>query len=73
MIRNITLSAEEALIRKARDRAAQQHKSLNELFREWILKYVGGGRSPENYRKLMKNFSHIKAGKKFSREEMNER
>ena len=73
MHRNITLSAEESLIRKARERAAQEHKSLNSAFREWITRYAVGGNRASEYRSLMKKLSHIQSGRKFSRDEMNER
>lgn len=73
MIKNITLSAEEFLIQKARSLAAHQHKSLNELFREWLAKYAGKENRSAGYQKLMQSLKHVRAGSKFSREEMNER
>jgi hypothetical protein len=73
MLKNITLSAEGALIQKARRRASEERKSLNELFREWIARYVGGGRRSGNYYQLMKRLSHARPGRSFSRDEMNER
>ncbi len=39
MLKNITLSADEALIREARRQAALQNTSLNALFREWLEQY----------------------------------
>ena len=73
MLRNITLSADDLLIRKARNRAAEEHKSLNALFRDWIKRYVGSEGRSQGYRRLMKHLSHVKAGGKFTRDEMNER
>jgi hypothetical protein len=73
MIKNITLSVEETLIRRARERAAAEQKSLNGVFREWIARYVGGASHFQDYRHLMKRLRHIRAGRTFSREEMNER
>lgn len=73
MLKNITLSAEQSLIEKARRRASEEHKSLNELFREWIARYVGAGRGSGNYRQLMQRLSHVRPGAKFSRDDMNER
>ena len=73
MIKNITLSVEQSLIEKARDKARREHKSLNELFRRWVGHYVGHEGSAENYKHLMKRLGGIRAGRKFSREEMNER
>jgi len=73
MYKNITLSAEASLIQRARQRAAEERKSLNELFRQWIVNYVGIGKGAEQYRRLMKHLSHAHPGRRFSRDEMNER
>ena len=73
MIKNITLTAEGFLIQKAREKARQEHKSLNVVFRDWIARYVGRENSSSDYQRLMKQFSSVRAGKKFSREEMNGR
>ena len=74
MVKNITLTLEGSLLEKARSKAMNQRKSLNELFREWVRQYVGisRGRSKE-YQALMKKLDHVSAGRHFSREEMNER
>jgi hypothetical protein len=74
MVKNVTLTLEESLLEKARSKATIQHKSLNELFREWVRQYVGACRGRlEVYRALMKKLNHVRAGRHFSREEMNER
>jgi hypothetical protein len=73
MFKNITLSVEASLIRKARHRAAEEHKSLNEIFREWMARYVGGENRSVRYHRLMKQLGHAKPARTFSREEMNER
>jgi hypothetical protein len=73
MRRKITLSAEETAIREARRRAAQEHTTLNELFRRWLDDYVARGSTTDNYPALIAHLSHIRAGRKFTREEMNER
>ena len=36
MMKNITLSADETLIERARQRAVVEHTTLNELFRAWL-------------------------------------
>jgi len=73
MLKNVTLSADETLIEKARHRASEEHKSLNELFREWMTGYVGGERRSQEYQLLMKRLTHARPGRAFSRDEMNER
>lgn len=73
MLKNITLSADEALIREARRQAAIENTSLNALFREWLEQYVARQEAVARYNDLMKRLSHVNAGRKFTREEMNER
>lgn len=73
MVKNITLSAEDRLIAQARARAQSESKSLNVVFREWLQRYVFGKREAGSYHKLMKTLSHVRAGRHFSREELNER
>ncbi|MCH8231262.1 MAG: hypothetical protein IIB82_01210 [Bacteroidetes bacterium] len=74
MIKNITLSASEGLIRQAREKAIEEGSSLNERFREWLKYYIGGNKRLDEYRMLMKKLSYTKApDKKPTREEMNER
>lgn len=78
MLKNITLSADEALIREARRQAALQNTTLNALFREWLEQYTGkdetaGKEAARRYDELMQRLSHVNAGRKFTREEMNER
>jgi hypothetical protein len=72
-VKNITLSASEALIERARLRAAREGKALNGVFREWLDRYAGTETSRQEYMQLMKRWRHIKSGRRFSREEMNER
>ncbi len=73
MLKNITLSAEETLIQQARRRALNENTTLNELFREWLGRYVAQPTAAEQYLTLMRRFSHIQAGGPYSREQMNER
>lgn len=73
IVRNITLSAEADLIERARQRAAQEKRTLNAAFREWLERYAATGTDHEEYTRLMKRLSHIRSGRSFSRDEMNER
>ena len=73
MLKNITLSADEALIREARRQAALQNTTLNALFREWLEQYLRRQDAVARYDELMQRLSHVNAGRKFTREEMNER
>ena len=73
MVKNITLSMDATLLQKARRRAAENRKSLNGLFREWVERYVGQPHRSGKYVQLMRQLKHIRAGRSFSREERNER
>lgn len=73
MLKNVTLSAEERLIEAARVKAQQEKTTLNSAFRSWLSRYVGGSVSVARYQALMRDLKHVSAGRKFSRQEMNER
>jgi len=73
MTRNITLSADDSLIARARELAASRHQSLNQVFREWLERYVAEANAAENYRDLMDQLSNVEAGAHFDRDSMNER
>lgn len=72
-MKNITLSAEEDVIVRARKTAFSQNKSLNQAFREWLDTYARPEFNLDEYQALMKRLSYARAGRKFTREEMNER
>ena len=73
MLRNITLSADESLIQKAREKAVRERRSLNTIFRDWLSGYVTAGKAAGEYDALMRRLSYARPGRKFSRGEMNER
>ena len=73
MIKNITLSADEELIEKARQKARKEHTSLNKAFRSWLAQYVGKQQRGDAYRKLMDRMSYVRAGRHFTRDELNAR
>ena len=70
-MRNVTFTADEELIDKARLRARHERTTLNTAFREWLQRYAGTGAAGEQYRYLMRGLSHVKSDRKFTREEMN--
>lgn len=73
IVKNITLSAPDELIERARLRAARERRTLNAAFREWLDRYAGAEMGRQEYMQLMKRWGHVKSGRKFSREELNER
>jgi hypothetical protein len=72
-MKNITLSADQGLIQQARRKALSEHRTLNDLFRDWMGAYVSRGSSADSYDSLMKRLDHVRAGRNFTREEFNER
>jgi len=72
-MKNITLSADEQLIEQARLLAKSQHKTLNAMFREWLQQFTARSGDTQEFDALMKRLKHVQAGRRFSRDEMNER
>ena len=74
-MKNITLSADEKLIEAARQRAASEHTTLNQQFRIWLEEYVRRKQQADEamatIRELQEKYST--GGRKFTRDEMNER
>jgi hypothetical protein len=78
MLKNITLSADDALIEAARARAQSDKTTLNEQFRRWLEAYAQeeteGERRAAAFRDVMENLNHVSSGgRTFTRDEMNER
>jgi hypothetical protein len=73
MTKNITLSADETLIERAKEKARQENTSLNKLFREWVTKYISRENIDIEFDNLMQSLQDVRPGRKFSRDEMNER
>jgi hypothetical protein len=72
-MKNITLSADEQLIEQARLLAKSRHKTLNAMFREWLQQFTARSGGTQEFDALMKRLKHVQAGRRFSRDEMNER
>jgi hypothetical protein len=75
-MKNITLSAQDHLLAEARKKAANNGTTLNSLFREWLIQYTTDqqrDQAVENFYRLMNKTSYVRVGRKFTREEMNER
>jgi hypothetical protein len=72
-MKNITFSAKESLIQKAREKAAGENTSLNQKFREWLERYTSKKDPVKKYTDIMKKMDYARPGRKFSRNELNER
>jgi hypothetical protein len=73
MFKNITLSAEEEWIARARAKAATEKSTLNELFRRWLRQYVERGKTENEIDRVMESMDYAYSGKKFTRDELNKR
>ncbi len=72
-MKNITLSAEESQIERAREVARKRSTTLNQMFREWLSNMTREPDRVSSYDRLMKQLSQVKSGGRFSRDERNER
>lgn len=74
-MKNITLSADEKLIEAARQRARAEHTTLNEQFRRWIEDYAQRRQGADEAIAVIEELRrHVRTGgRKFTRDEMNER
>jgi hypothetical protein len=75
-MRKITLSADQELIERARERAKRENKTLSAAFREWLEQYAdrrGPIMTPKEFDELMRSLSHIKFDRPFTRDEMDGR
>ncbi len=74
-MKNVTLSADENLIEAARRRAVSEHTTLNEQFRLWLKNYVRREQQAAEAVRVMRELqgSIFTGGRKFTRDEMNER
>lgn len=72
-MKNITLSANDALIEQARNVARSRKTTLNQLFREWLSGLAGQQEREKKLAELDLRLGYARAGRNFSREEMNAR
>lgn len=74
-MKNITLSADEALIAAARERAREEHTTLNEQFRGWLAEYARCRQTASDAIAVIESIRTYArtGGRRFTREEMNER
>jgi hypothetical protein len=73
LVKNVTLTADEELINRARHVARAQHKTLNVAFREWLREYVARDSPAGDYDSMMAKLSYAHSTGPYTRDEMNER
>ncbi len=72
-MKNVTLSADDDLIEQARQVARSQRRTLNAAFREWLLQFTAQAGNGQEVDALMRRLRHVSSGRRFSRDDMNER
>ena len=74
-MKNITLSADEGLIEAARERARAEQTTLNEQFRRWLKDYARREQQADDAMTVIRELrGKVRTGgRKFTRDEMNER
>ena len=75
IVKNITLSADEKVIEAARKKARAANRTLNEEFRRWLEAYAAGDDRAAEADAVMEQISAYVGtdGRRFARDEMNER
>jgi hypothetical protein len=73
MLKNITLSADERLIARAREEAERHGTTLNAEFRVWLAAFVEQEQTAKQYHELMERLGYAQPGGRFTREELNAR
>jgi hypothetical protein len=72
-MKRITFRADESLIEQARLVARSWHTTLNAAFREWLGRFTVQAGNTHDFDALMSRLQHVKARRRFTRDEMNER
>jgi len=71
--KNITFTADERLIERAREKARRESTTLNNRVNEWMERYVAETSKKSTFLSLMKTMDYVDSGQTFTRDEMNER
>ena len=73
-MRNITLSADETVIAKARSKASLEQTTLNQLFREWLAEYTEPSKATrDQIQAVLDKYSNFRVGVMPTRDERNAR
>lgn len=69
----ITFEADEGDVKLAEELSIGQNTTLNELFKTWLHEMAERQTRAQEFRALMEKLRHVNAGRKFTRDEMNQR
>jgi hypothetical protein len=72
-MKNVTLSAEDRVLERARELARLRSTTLNQMFRDWLAEVTAERTRKDRYEQLMRRLTHARSGGRFTRDEMNVR
>jgi len=72
-VKNITLSADDRLLDRARALARERSTTLNRMFREWLTDLTADRSRRGRYQELMQRLDGARSGGPFTRDELNAR
>jgi hypothetical protein len=72
-MKNVTLSAEDRVLQRARELARRRSTTLNQMFRAWLAELTAERARKDRFEELMRRLAHARSGGRFTREEMNAR
>ena len=72
-VKNVTLSAEDRVLERAREVARRRSTTLNQMFRAWLAELTAERTRKDRYEELMRRLSRARSGGRFTRDEMNAR
>ena len=72
-MKNVTLSADDDLIERARTIARTRQSTLNQEFRKWLAQFAASEGGAQSFDAMMDDMRIVDAGRRFTRDEMNER
>jgi predicted transcriptional regulator len=70
-MKKITFTADEDVIERARQIARSQNRTLGAAFREWLLEFTQQASAGQDFDILMARLRYVRAGRRFTHEEMN--
>jgi hypothetical protein len=72
-VKNVTLSADDRSLQRARELARRRSTTLNQMFRDWLAELTADRGRKDRFDALMKRLAHARSGGPFTRDEMNAR
>ena len=73
LMKNVTLSAEDRVLERARELARRRSTTLNQMFRDWLAELTAERARKDRFEQLMRRLAHARSGGRFTRDEMNAR